>query len=142
MGGFDRKNQQQLYEVGENLGLGFQLMDDYLDVYGDHQKVGKQVGGDIIANKKTFLMINALDLAGTDVRRQLKGWVSIRDADPKEKVAAVKNIYDRLKIPNRVKIKMNAYFDKAFRLLKVIDCNKDGLEIFNHFAHGLIVREG
>ena len=88
MGGFDRKNQQQLYEVGENLGLGFQLMDDYLDVYGDHQKVGKQVGGDIIANKKTFLMINALDLAGTDVRRQLKGWVSIRDADPKEKVAA------------------------------------------------------
>ena len=142
MGGFDRKDQQKLYEVGENLGLGFQLMDDFLDVYGDHQKVGKQVGGDIIANKKTFLMINALDLAGTDVRCQLNGWVSKRNVDPKEKVAAVKNIYDRLKIPDRVKIKMNAYFDKAFKLLKIIDCNKDGLEIFNHFARGLIVREG
>tara|TARA_S200000501_G_scaffold96251_1_gene89523 strand:- start:717 stop:1691 length:975 start_codon:yes stop_codon:yes gene_type:complete len=142
MGGFDRKDQQQLYEVGENLGLGFQLMDDLLDVYGDQQKIGKQVGGDIIANKKTFLMINALDLAGTDVRRQLNVWISIRDVDPKEKVAAVKNIYDRLKIPDLVKIKMNTYFDEAFRLLEIIDCNKEGLEIFNNFARGLIVREG
>ena len=56
MGGFGREDQERLYEVGKNLGLGFQLMDDLLDVYGDQQKVGKQVGGDIIANKKTFLM--------------------------------------------------------------------------------------
>ena len=142
MGGFSRKDQQRLYEVGENLGLGFQLMDDLLDVYGDQQKVGKQVGGDIIANKKTFLMINALDLAETDERSQLNGWISMRDADSEEKVAAVKKIYDLLGIPELVRIKMDAYFDEAFRLLKTINCNKKELEVFNHFASSLIKREG
>ena len=142
IGGFDRQDQQRLYVVGENLGLGFQLMDDLLDVYGDQQKVGKQVGGDIIANKKTFLMINALDLAGTDVRSQLNGWISMRDADPMEKVAGVKNIFDDLGIPQLVKIKMDTYFDEAFRLLKTIDCDKEGLDVFNNFAKSLIKREG
>ena len=142
MGGFNRKDQHQLYEVGENLGLGFQLMDDLLDIYGDQQKVGKQLGGDIISNKKTFLMINALYLAGTDVRTQLDSWISMRHVDPEEKVAAVKKIYDSLGISELVKIKMEAYFAEAFRLLNTIDCNKEGLEIFTHFARGLISREG
>jgi geranylgeranyl diphosphate synthase type II len=142
MGGFGREDQERLYKVGENLGLGFQLMDDLLDVYGDQQKVGKQVGGDIIANKKTFLMINALDLAGTDVRSQLNGWISMRDVDSMEKVAGVKNIFNDLGIPQLVKIKMDAYFDEAFRLLKTIDCDKEGLDFFNNFAKSLIKREG
>jgi geranylgeranyl diphosphate synthase type II len=100
------------------------------------------VGGDIIANKKTFLMIKALDLAGTDARSQLNGWISMRDADPTEKVAGVKNIFDDLGIPQLVKIKMDAYFDEAFRLLTTIDCDKEGLDVFNNFAKSLIKREG
>ena len=142
MGGFNRKDQHRLYGVGENLGLGFQLMDDLLDVYGDQQKVGKQVGGDIVSNKKTFLMINALDLARTEVRSQLDSWISMGHADPEEKVVAVKKIYDHLGVPELLKIKMDAYFEEAFRLLNTIDCNKEGLEIFTHFARGLIKREG
>ena len=66
LGGAGERNQNLLYEFGRNLGIAFQVQDDYLDAFGDPEKFGKQVGGDIIANKKTFLLIHALETAGAE----------------------------------------------------------------------------
>ncbi|NQW28252.1 MAG: polyprenyl synthetase family protein [Flammeovirgaceae bacterium] len=141
MAGFNHVEQRQLYLVGESFGLGFQLMDDLLDVYGDQQKVGKQVGGDIIANKKTYLMIAAYDRADSRQLSILRKWMEAKDFDPAHKVASVKKIYDDLDIPQLVKTKMEDYFSEAFRLLKTVDCDPQALDIFLNFANELIQRE-
>ena len=86
LGGSGEDNQKLLYKFGKNLGIAFQIQDDYLDAFGDPALVGKQVGGDIIANKKTFLMIHALQTASTSQQKELKKLLSENPADKVEKV--------------------------------------------------------
>jgi geranylgeranyl diphosphate synthase, type II len=89
LGGTGEGNQQHIYEFGKNLGIAFQVQDDYLDAFGDPEKFGKQVGGDIIANKKTFLMIRALEVADQISKKELQQLIENNPADKVEKVLAI-----------------------------------------------------
>ena len=115
--GADALTTQHLYEAGVNMGLGFQLKDDLLDVYGDPDKFGKQVGGDIIANKKTFLLIEALERAQGPQKQELDGWLNAKTFDKAEKVAAVARLYDELGVHQATETKINDYFQKGFEAL-------------------------
>ncbi|WP_443946852.1 polyprenyl synthetase family protein [Pedobacter sp. AW1-32] len=110
-----------LYQFGENIGISFQLQDDILDVYADPEKFGKQVGGDIIANKKTFLLLKALSM---DTSSELEFWINQSEFDANEKVKAVTSIYDRLDIRQVAEKEMMKYADMAFKNLEAIQVEK------------------
>jgi geranylgeranyl diphosphate synthase type II len=127
--------------MGVNAGIGFQLMDDLLDVYADQEKFGKQVGGDIIANKKTYLLIKAKELASGENSIKLNHWLNAKDFDKEEKVNAVKDIYDDLNIKKLTEAKMNQYFEKAFQNLDDLDAPAEKKLIIKDFFNYLINRE-
>ena len=124
-----------------NLFVGFQLKDDLLDAYGDAKKFGKQVGGDIIANKKTFLLIKSLERASEQQQQELSRWISLKSFDKSEKVRAVKDIYDALAIPGFAEKKINSYFKKGFSKLKNLKCSKKAKVRLVNFTEQLIGRE-
>lgn len=139
--GADAETNQHLYEGGVNIGIGFQLKDDLLDVYGDPAKFGKQVGGDIIANKKTFLLIEALEKATGSDRDELNGWLTQTEFDKAEKVAAVTAIYDRLGLRQLAQKRINDYFARGFANLEQIDVDPARKNVLSQFAHQLVERE-
>jgi len=141
LGGASEEERAHLYEVGVNMGLGFQLMDDLLDVYADQAKFGKQVGGDIVSNKKTFLLIEALELASDQQKVALNDWLNKREFDNAEKVQGVTAIYDELKIKELTTEKMNHYFDLAFEQIKALDVDKEALQLLRQFAGNLMRRD-
>ncbi|MEO5890467.1 MAG: polyprenyl synthetase family protein [Ferruginibacter sp.] len=98
LGGAGQGNQQHLYEFGKNLGIAFQVQDDYLDAFGDPGKFGKQVGGDIIANKKTFLLIHAMEVASDSQKKELTALTSTAIEDTDRKVSTVLEIFKDCKI--------------------------------------------
>ena len=106
-----------LYKFGEQLGLAFQLQDDLLDVYGDPKVFGKAIGGDITSNKKTYMLINAVNRANPEQRRELERWIGARDFDRQEKVAAVTALYDQIGIRQLCEQKINFYFDECRKYL-------------------------
>jgi geranylgeranyl diphosphate synthase, type II len=120
-------DQIALREFGVNIGIGFQVKDDLLDVYADQKKFGKQVGGDIISNKKTFLLIKALEKAKGKQQKELKEWLSAKKFNAKKKVAAITGIYDALEIAELTEIKINQYFEKGFDRLKEVNSNNSTL---------------
>lgn len=137
----DEKMLGKLNAIGETAGIGFQLMDDLLDVYGDKAKFGKQVGGDIVSNKKTYLLIKALELANPTQRAAMDQWLSATDFDISEKVAAIKNIYEELGIFELTKTKMNEYYDQAFALIDELEAKEDGKKMLVKFFEKLMKRE-
>ncbi len=141
LAGADQKSQRMLYDFGVNIGLGFQLKDDLLDVYADQDKFGKQVGGDIIANKKTFLLIKALQKADTDQKEELQRWLSLKEFDKTEKVKAVTEIYTDLNIKEVTEDKMNAYFAEGFRLLDELEVHETKKALLRDFTQELIKRD-
>ena len=96
LAGASKQDQDNLYKFGEQIGLAFQLQDDYLDVYGDPKVFGKKVGGDIICNKKTYMLINAYNRADAEQRRELQHWMEAEAFNSDEKVAAVTAIYNKV----------------------------------------------
>ncbi len=115
-----------LYDYGVNMGIGFQLMDDILDVYGDSAKVGKQVAGDILSDKKTWLLLKAFELAKGEELATLNRWIGQRDpAQAEAKIAAVKEVYERLNIRTLATELSENYFLKAERLLEAIPVEKE-----------------
>ena len=141
IGGASDKDAVLLHTFGEQLGVAFQLQDDILDVYGDPEKFGKQVGGDIISNKKTYLLLKALELANPTQKAELKQWLSASPSDSKEKVAVVTEIYNQLQIRRYAEEAMHAYADKAFAALDAIRQPEDHKQYLRDFADGLMVRE-
>ncbi len=141
LAGMNESDQLQLREIGEQAGIGFQLMDDLLDVYADQSKFGKQVGGDIVSNKKTYLLIKALELANDAQKSTLKKWLEATEFDNTEKVEAVKTIYEELGIQELTQKKMNYYYDKAFALLDELDAGSDGKMKLTSFLEELMKRE-
>ena len=137
----DDQSAQALYDFGVDIGIGFQLKDDLLDVYADQDKFGKQVGGDIISNKKTFLLLKALELANTEQKKLLDYWINQKNFDPKEKVAAVTKIYDEIGIKALTLAKMNEYFEEGFKALNAIEAPKEKKAAIRSFAQYLIDRE-
>jgi len=130
-----------LREFGTSIGIGFQLKDDLLDAYGDPSKFGKLVGGDIIANKKTFLLIHALEKAKGKQRRELDYWLGEKKFRKQEKVEAVKAIYDSVGIPVLAEKKINQYFNKGFNNLKKLTCRENNKRILEEFTEALIMRQ-
>jgi geranylgeranyl diphosphate synthase type II len=141
LAGASSKDCKALRNFGINIGIGFQLKDDLLDAYGDAKKFGKQVGGDIIANKKTFLLIKSLELANELQQQTLSHWLSLKNFDKEEKVKAVKGIYDGLAIPGLAEKKIDGYFKKGFSKLKHLDCSKKAKARLISFTEQLIARE-
>jgi len=141
IGGSSLVDADLLCTFGEQLGIAFQLQDDILDVYGDPDKFGKQVGGDIISNKKTYLLIKALELAGVEEKHILDNWINATDFEPTEKVAAVTAVYNGLNIRQFAEHTMQEFADKAFEALNQINLPEDRKQYLRNFADGLMVRE-
>jgi len=125
----------KLYEFGINLGLAFQLQDDLLDSFGMQESFGKKIGGDIIANKKTFLSIKALELAPDQLKQEFTGWLNKKEFNPSEKINAVLNIYNQLNIKELTQQKIETYFrncNAVFEQISIEECRKQALrEISN-----------
>lgn len=119
-----------LYRFGEKIGLAFQLQDDYLDVYGDPAVFGKAIGGDIVSNKKTYMLINAFNRADNAQRAELERWIRATDFDRQEKVKAVTGLYDEMGIDRLAQQKIAGYFNESKTYLDrvgVSDERKSGL---------------
>ena len=108
---------RNLYKFGEQLGLAFQLQDDLLDVYGDPKVFGKAIGGDITSNKKTYMLINALERADSRQRQELTRWIEATEFDRQEKIAAVTRLYDEIGIRQLCEQKINFYFAECRKCL-------------------------
>ncbi len=141
LAGVDAAKARILYEIGECIGLGFQLKDDLLDVYGDPEKFGKQVGGDILANKKTYLLIRALETARGESALSLQHWLTAVQPDPVEKVRAITALYSELGIRAEAEEKINEYFDQAFQSIDRLNLNSGQKEALGKFLSGLVDRE-
>ena len=137
----DTASQKALREFGINIGIGFQLKDDLLDAYADPKKFGKQIGGDIIANKKTFLLIHALKKAKGKTKEELDTWLSAKLFKKHEKVKAVKKIFDALRIPAAVDRKVNQYFAEGFQNLETVQENTAAKNRLKKFTEALIERQ-
>lgn len=134
------KDRKALRDFGVNIGIGFQLKDDLLDVYADKKKFGKQVGGDIIANKKTFLLIKALEKANGSQRTELEKWLTSKKFSKLKKVKAVTAIYDGLQIPALAEQKIKYFFENGFECLKSLS-NPSNAKHLREFVQKLIDRE-
>ena len=126
-----KENQNNLYHFGLNMGIAFQLKDDLLDAFGNPDEFGKQIGGDIIANKKTFLYLKALQLANDKQKERLVNYFKTQE-QTEQKVMGVKTIFTDLDIPKHTKDMMKAYYTKAMKHLEAIDSdNKAPLIAFS-----------
>lgn len=130
-----------LREYGINIGIGFQLKDDLLDAYADPGKFGKQIGGDIIANKKTYLLIKALELATGKRKSALDHWLSLKKFKAKEKVETIKSIYNDLNIPQLTERKVNLYFKRGFDKLEKTTVEPGAKELLISYTKNLIGRQ-
>lgn len=115
------EDQENLYKFGEQIGLAFQLQDDYLDVYGDPKVFGKNIGGDITSNKKTFMLINAFLRAEGDDKAELERWINAKDFNRQEKVAAVTALYGKLGIDRLAQEKTEYYFHESRKYLDAVN---------------------
>jgi len=141
IGGAEKEQAHLLYEFGENLGLAFQLQDDILDVYGDPEKFGKQVGGDILADKKTFLLIKARELAKGETAVELDKWLNNSNVIPENKVNAITAIYNSIGVRKLAEAEMENYVLKALNALDKIAVDNSRKELLRKFAEHLLIRE-
>lgn len=141
LGGLTKDQAIKFREFGIHIGIGFQLKDDMLDVYGDAEKFGKQVGGDIISNKKTYLLIKAQELAEGRQKDALEYWLQVTDFDAEEKVKSIVDIYDHCGIHELAEAKMNEYFAKGFEQLSGLDIPDENLKSLKYFTQFLINRD-
>lgn len=140
-GGADATEAHKLYEFGKHIGIAFQLQDDILDVYGDPEKFGKQVGGDIVANKKTFLLISALEIADAENKNALNKWLKVQGSGSTGKVKAVTSIYDALNIRGVAEKEMWSHYEMGIAALNSMQIDEVKKEKVKKFADSLMVRE-
>ncbi|MFH6602845.1 polyprenyl synthetase family protein [Maribacter algicola] len=141
IGGAGEREQNNSYEFGRNLGIAFQLQDDYLDVFGDPETFGKQVGGDIIANKKTFLYLNVLEMGSTQQKKELLDMYSIQPEDPSAKIETIKEIFLESGSEKLTKKAILTYSNNAFAILDTLDISKEKKEVLRNFGEGLMGRK-
>jgi geranylgeranyl diphosphate synthase type II len=134
------KDTQHLYDFGMYLGMSFQLQDDLLDAYGDFSTFGKCIGKDIVANKKTFLLIHALEKANPAQRRILESWLLKKTCNEEEKIAVVKNIFDQINVKSYTETKIERYYQKAMDCLKKISIAAEKKHSIKNFVHMLMRR--
>jgi geranylgeranyl diphosphate synthase type II len=140
-GGADPLESDLLHEFGRNLGIAFQIRDDYLDVFGDPGKFGKKIGNDILADKKTYLLIKALELSKGKLHRELKDWISKKEYDSKKKVGRVTDIFRSLEIDRISQELAGGYFDQAIQYLERVNAPEERKIPLGDFARSLMQRE-
>lgn len=136
-----KENADLIYDYGLNLGLAFQIQDDYLDAFGDPETFGKQVGGDIIENKKTFLYLKAIEFASHQEKEQLLHLFSIQPNDNSEKIDLVKQIFHSSGAATATQEAIKDYTFKAFKTLEKINISEDKKAILKAFGEGLMNRK-
>ncbi len=134
------ENCELIYDFGLNLGIAFQLQDDYLDAFGDPATFGKQIGGDIIENKKTYLYLKALEQANAFEKENLLQWFSVQPEDNDDKVTAVKNIFKHTGANQATKKAIEEYTYKAFATLEKLDISEDKKALLKNFGESLMQR--
>lgn len=137
------EDANSLYDFGKHIGIAFQLQDDILDVYADEKKFGKQKGGDIIANKKTYLLLKAIEMAEGNryMKEELNQWINAPSFDAAAKVEAVTNIYNFLNVKELARNEMKKHYDIALACLQNIPVNEQKKQVLIDFADSLMVRE-
>lgn len=132
---------EALYDFGEQLGLAFQLQDDYLDVYGDFKVFGKRIGGDILCNKKTYMLINAQLRANSAQRQELENWLAATDFDEEQKISSVTRLYDEIGIPELAQQKIQFYYDLAEKSLARVALPKEAKQNLWAYAQEMLNRQ-
>lgn len=135
------ENQNKIYEFGKNLGIAFQLQDDYLDAFGNPETFGKQVGGDIIENKKTFLYLKALEFSSEDDRLQLEHLLGINPSDATEKIQTIKQLFVSSGSAVATQKEIENYTNKAFSILETLSLSNDKKEVLKQFGKELMNRK-
>lgn len=135
----DEKDTEQLYQFGNNLGMAFQLKDDLLDVYGDEKKFGKKIGGDILCNKKTYLLIHTLNNAKGEDKKELDYWLAQEDKK-EEKVIEVTKLYNKIGSKEACELKVEEYYHKAIENLSAISVDEAKKEEMRRLLDSLMHR--
>jgi len=141
LAGAPEEDVENLYKFGEAMGLAFQLQDDYLDVYGDPKVFGKEIGGDIASNKKTYMLINALQKAEGEDKAELQGWINKAGFNRADKVAAVTALYNKLGIDKMAKAKMESYYQQALQALAKVNVPEEKKTPLLAYAAKMMKRE-
>ena len=136
-----KQDAEALYHFGECLGLAFQLQDDYLDVYGDPAVFGKKIGGDILCNKKTFMLINALLHASKEDKAELQRWIESEDCNPDEKIKSVTALYTKIGVDRMAQERMNAYYVEAEQYLAKVNLPEERKQMLHGIAPELMGRQ-
>ena len=141
LAGASKEDADNLYRFGEQIGLAFQLQDDFLDVYGDTRVFGKAIGGDITSNKKTFMLINALNHANEEQRRQLESWIGATEFDRDEKVAAVTRLYNEIGMDRMAQDKIAYYFEQSRKYLQAVSVDESRKAELAAYAQRMMNRQ-
>lgn len=134
-------NKELIDDFGVNLGISFQIEDDYLDSFGDFEKFGKNIGGDILSNKKTFLLVKAYEMADAQTQKELDFWINNQHYQAEEKIKAVKEIYTKLNIDRLALEESKKYFNAAIQKFEKIEAKSERKKELYTFAHLLIGRQ-
>ena len=140
LGGASDEDAQKLYDFGVKIGLAFQLQDDWLDVYGDPKVFGKNIGGDILCNKKTYMLITALEEADEEQRAVLESWLAAHDYVPAEKIAAVTALYNEIGVGKRCQEKAEALNAEGFGILDSINLPEERKAVLREYACSMLNR--
>ena len=141
LAGAPKEDWDNLYKFGEQIGLAFQLQADLLDVYGDPKVFGKNIGGDITSNKKTYMLINAINRANDAQRQELKKWIDAKDFDRNEKVAAVTKLYDEIGIRQLCEQKMEECYQLALQYLAKVEVSEERKAELKAYAAEMMTRQ-
>ena len=141
LAGASKEDQENLYKFGEQVGLAFQLQDDLLDVYGDPKVFGKNIGGDITSNKKTYMLINAVNRANEAQCQELMGWIEAKTFDREEKVKAVTRLYDEIGIRQLCEEKMEACYAVAKECLAKVSVSEERKAELSAYAAAMMHRQ-
>lgn len=141
LAGASSEDADNLYKFGEQIGLAFQLQDDYLDVYGDSKVFGKEIGGDITSNKKTYMLINAFNHADEQQLQALNTWINAKEFDRKEKVAAVTRLYNEMGIDALAQEKIAYYFEQSKKYLDAVSVDPARKEVLRKYAQKMMKRQ-
>lgn len=135
------EDAENLYKFGEQIGLAFQLQDDYLDVYGDSKVFGKKIGGDITSNKKTYMLITAFNLANDKQRAELEEWINKTAFDTEEKIAAVTRLYNEIGVDKLAKEKMDYYYEQGKQYLQAVKLPEEQKKELLAYAADMMSRQ-
>ncbi|MCR5679682.1 MAG: polyprenyl synthetase family protein [Prevotella sp.] len=141
LGDAPAKDADLLYKFGEQIGLAFQLQDDLLDVYGDEKVFGKAIGGDITSNKKTYMLINAVNRANPAQRAELMKWIEAKEFDRQEKIAAVTRLYNEIGIRQMCEEKIRFYFEQSKKYLEQVSVGAERKEDLRHYTAEMMNRQ-